>query len=133
MEINELVHGFENGTLTSDQWTHEAHLTIALWYVYHFGMYKAITLFRIGNIRKNKVVDSQYVASKYHETMTVFWVIELDKFKTEHSELHDFNLLREAMCRERKFFDKGYINQFYSEKLIVSAYARAMYVTPDLV
>lgn len=44
-EIKNIVRAFEDCTLPRSEWTHHAHLTIALWYLTHFSPARGDKLF----------------------------------------------------------------------------------------
>lgn len=44
-EINNLITSFEDCTLPRCQWTHAAHLTVALWYLTQYEVKEAIEPF----------------------------------------------------------------------------------------
>jgi hypothetical protein len=47
-EIDSLIHAFQEGSLPRSQWTHEAHLTVALWYLFYDSEQEAINAVRNG-------------------------------------------------------------------------------------
>ena len=91
-EIVNLVKAFENCTLPRDEWTHQAHLIVALWYLTHYSQSKATNCIknRIQNynnaiaLAKRGALSAQRCCkqigikttkdSGYHETITLFWI-----------------------------------------------------------
>jgi len=74
-EIENLVRAFEECTLPRSEWTHHAHLTIALWYLTHYPQLEAIDCIR-DRIKKYNTANGIKITkdSGYHETITLFWV-----------------------------------------------------------
>jgi hypothetical protein len=54
-ELAHLVTEFEACTLARERWTHEAHLTVALWYLARHELAEATALIRDGIKRYNQV------------------------------------------------------------------------------
>ena len=53
-EVERVVAGFMDGTLPHAEWTHRAHLTVALWYATHHEAADALDLVRAGILRLNR-------------------------------------------------------------------------------
>jgi hypothetical protein len=70
--IAALVAGFEQCTLPKEQFTHEAHLTTAMWYLRHYPQAEATNRMRRGIQRYNASVGGSPTA--YHETITLAWI-----------------------------------------------------------
>lgn len=74
-EIDELINGFLNKTLPKDKWTHEAHLTTAIWHLKTLEYYEAVCLIKSRIISYNLSVGGVNDSNNgYHETITVFWM-----------------------------------------------------------
>ena len=74
-EIETLVAQFQNQTLPVAAWTHEAHLTVAVWYLTHYNLAEATCLLRSGIITYNNAVGTPNNATRgYHETLTLLWI-----------------------------------------------------------
>lgn len=74
-EIEHLVRTFEECTLPHEQWTHHAHLTVALWYLRRLPVEQATDSLRSGIKTLNKshgVADTP--TGGYHETITLFYI-----------------------------------------------------------
>jgi ribosomal-protein-alanine N-acetyltransferase len=122
-----LVRGFERQLLTKAAFTHEAHLTVGLWYVYHEGEWNALKKMREGLLA---FLQGLGLNGHYHETMTVFWVKALAQFVAEGPKL-SFGEMLEALLQS-PLADKQFSKQFYSAACLESMQARASYVPPDL-
>lgn len=71
-EIRAVVEGFEGCTTARDSFTHREHLTVAVWYLYHFAEDQALAKMRDGLL---KFLDHHGVATaKYKEELTVKWI-----------------------------------------------------------
>jgi hypothetical protein len=126
-EINALVASFIAKTLPLPEWTHEAHLIVAIWFLSKYKIEEAICLLRSGIITYNQAVGTENSATKgYHETLTLFWAhiiagfLERNKYKTLLETCNNF-LLSEEATRE-------YPLNFYSREVLFSTKARAFWV-----
>ncbi|MCP2728197.1 hypothetical protein [Limnofasciculus baicalensis] len=57
-EIEDLIQRFENGTLPRGEWTHHAHLIVALWYLTHYPQPEATNYIRNGIKRYNQSITT---------------------------------------------------------------------------
>src|SRR5690242_10266952 len=87
-EILSLVRGFEDCTLLRSEWTHAAHLTVALWHLLEFDWAEAVERVRRGIKRYNAahgIVTTP--TGGYHETLTIFWLRHVRSFLEDgHNE-----------------------------------------------
>lgn len=74
-ELERLVGQFEDCTLPKPQWDHLAHLSVALWYLFHFDEAEAAERMISGILRYNhsKGIPATRQGG-YHETITLFWL-----------------------------------------------------------
>ena len=124
-EIRELVSAFEACRFHPSEFRHYQHLTVALWYVWHFSPEEAATRISTG-IRK---LAKTYGRTGYHETITLFWLRIVANFVGEHrtdSISSTANALIEC-CN-----NKDLIREFYSAELLATDKAKAEWVEPDL-
>ncbi len=130
-EILHLIEGFENCTLPKEQWTHQAHLVMAVWYISKLDVAAATEIIR-SNIKKyNEAVGGENTdTSGYHETITLFYIWFVKKFLTlsnpENSLLENTN----NFCT--KHGDTNLSFGYYSKELLMSVEARRNWVEPDL-
>lgn len=131
-EVLSLVRGFEFCTLSRAEWTHRAHLTVALWYCLRHPFAEATGLVRDG-IRKYNAAHGivQTPTGGYHETMTLFWLRIVRKYLAEVPDAH-CSLAALANGLIERYGDKGLPFEYYTRELIFSAEARAAWVEPDL-
>ena len=131
-EIKTLVDQFVTKTLAAKAWTHNAHLTVGLWYVSKYGRQEASiqmpNLIRkynesLGNVNSD--------TSGYHETITQYWVWLLDCYWQQVQEkmslVNACNFLLSSSYGNPSSF-----LTFYSKSLIFSTEARLTFVEPDL-
>jgi hypothetical protein len=70
-QIAQLVRAFEAGTLAPHEFSHHAHMTVALWYLSRMPFAEATATMRT-NIQH---FAARYQQSQlYHETITGFWM-----------------------------------------------------------
>lgn len=134
MDIRELVAAFESQTLPSTAWTHEAHLSVALWYLLEYGLDIAMCKIRPGIIAYNLASGGRNtVDGGYHETLTIFWMKILHRFVEEEGfgRNRRYEIIRKELF-ESSYADKGLPLQYYSRERLMSARARGQWVEPDL-
>ncbi|XGV99988.1 MAG: hypothetical protein ACAF41_13770 [Leptolyngbya sp. BL-A-14] len=129
--IEALVEAFEDCTLPRSQWTHAAHLTVALWYLVHYPPSTAIDRMREGIQRYNAAMNiRQTLNGGYHETITLFWLWIGQWYLAERrlSGLAPDALkpFLELCCDPKLPF------RYYSHDRLMSWEARTAWVEPDL-
>lgn len=96
--IELLVKRFQERTLPKDEWTHEAHLIVALWHLKKYNKAEATCLLRAGIINYNLVIGTPNTGnSGYHETITLFWIKLIDYFIDRNKELNMKELVAEFL------------------------------------
>jgi hypothetical protein len=130
-EVNLLVNRFEERTLPKTEWTHAAHLTVGLYYCFHYPFGTAKNLMSDGIYWLNDAHGTPNTeTSGYHETLTVFWLKTIAAFISENKEEKSLVVLANnllAVCNDTKLPLK-----YYSRELLFSTEARLNYVEPDL-
>jgi hypothetical protein len=128
-EVEQVVRGFESCQLPPSEFTHAAHLTVALWYLSSGStVMEAADLMRAGLFRflDHHAPDRQ----KYNETITLFWIKLIRGFlndrETEGSLLDAANEISESFGSSQLIFD------YYSRGHLFSEEAKAGWVEPDL-
>jgi hypothetical protein len=130
-EIKELVRAFEACTLPKEEWTHEAHLTVGLYYLVHHPFGVAKNLMSDGICWLNdKHGTPNTDTSGYHETMTHFWLTAISEFLNSNAEESNISALTNGMLLELN--DRNLPLKKYSRELLFSPLARREYVPPDL-
>lgn len=131
--IKSLVEGFEQCTLPKQQWTHEAHFVMALWYCYHLPLPTAVEAIRTGIKKYNRSVGGVNDADHgYHETITLNYIQLITRFLITSTieELNDLEVLNKKMLVQ-PFIARDYLLHFYSKEVLMSREARAKWVIPD--
>ena len=132
-EIETLITKFQNKTLPLVDWTHEAHLTVGLYFVAKHGHGKAMDMLRDCIFTYNASVGTMNSdIGGYHETITQFWVWLLDAYWQQVAEkislVDAINLFLKSDFSKRDVF-----LTFYTKGLLFSVKARKTFVAPDLV
>jgi hypothetical protein len=126
-EIKAVVRGFESCSTGKSEFTHISHLAVTVWYLRRLSLEQATEKMRASLFR---FIDHYGIEGKYHETLTVFWMRavrrRLDELDQDLSLLETTNAVIEALS------DSHLVFEYYSEKLLWSAEARAKWVQPDL-
>ena len=127
-EIEEVVRGFETCATAPADFSHAAHLTVALWYVAHAPLDVAAERMRHGLARfiAHHGVDPQ----KYHETITLFWLKLVQHFLAHagaERPLPDVANELIARCGDSKM-----LFAHYSREIVGTEAARTGWVEPDL-
>jgi hypothetical protein len=129
MHDRAFLAAFEATTLSSEHWTHRAHLRVAFLYLRDLGFDEALVRIRSGIRalnRSNAVEDTP--TSGYHETLTVAWArIVASAITPACSE--DFEAF--ALSNPR-LLAKDLLRAHYSKERLLSPEARASFVEPDL-
>jgi hypothetical protein len=132
-DIEVLVEAFQQHRLPPSDWTHQAHLLVALWHTQRYPEAEALCLLRAGIITYNRAVGTPNNAERgYHETLTVFWVKNLLQF---WQEIGTKTPLSEAAARllNSPRADTQYPLSFYDRASLFSTAARASYLPPRVV
>ncbi|MEQ9239018.1 hypothetical protein [Coleofasciculus sp. E2-BRE-01] len=130
-EIERLIQAFEQGTLPRNEWTHQAHLIVALWYLTHYPQPKATDFIRNGIQQYNRAIGIITTKdSGYHETLTLFWVQMVGQYLVAKGK----NLSLEALANG---LIQDYTNphlplEYYSRDYLMSWQARQHWIEPDL-
>jgi hypothetical protein len=130
-EIFSLVRRFDDCTLPRAEWTHAAHLTVALWFLLEFDWPEATERVRRGIRRYNAAHGIQPTPTGgYHETLTLFWLRVVRAFlEAERNEARALVHLANELAATH---DKGLPLSHYTRELLFSPEARAHWVEPDL-
>ena len=130
-EILALVRRFEDCTLPREEWTHAAHLTVALWHLLQFDWPEASAHVRRGIKRYNAARGIPTTPTGgYHETLTLFWLRTVRRFlEAERNEARALVHLANELAATH---DKGLPPRHYTRERLFSPEARAGWVEPDL-
>ena len=129
-DVEALVRGFEDCTTRAADFTHGAHLTVALWYLRRSGMATATGMMRESLLRFIKHHHEQ----GYNETITVFWlrVVQsfLEKAHARGAEGRSMTELANALMAT--YNDSRLIYDYYSKELLKTQAAKETFVEPDV-
>ncbi|MEG4276815.1 hypothetical protein QUA62_04830 [Microcoleus sp. MON1_C1] len=130
-EIDSLIHAFQECNLLRSQWTHEAHLTVALWYLCYDSEQEAINAIRNGIKRYNSVQGIEITQnSGYHETLTLFWMRTIRRYLADESQNRSIVDLANGLIA--KYADRTLPFRYYTRDRLMSWEARNSWVEPDL-
>ena len=125
-EVETLVHAFETATIPPSQFTHAAHIAVALSYLDKWPLAPALARMREKLFQftaRNHLVDL------YHETLTTFWMRLLDHVAQNHYQ--EVPLWRRINLIVARWGTAAPVQAHYSHELIKSKIARAEWVPPD--
>ncbi|MFL6207293.1 MAG: hypothetical protein ACJ74W_00335 [Pyrinomonadaceae bacterium] len=130
-DVARLMAESEACTLTRERWTHEAHLTVALWYLARHELAEATALIRAGIKRYNQACGvAQTKTGGYHETITLFYVRVIKRYLAcapASASLAELVTGMIAACGDRQL---PFV--YYSREHLLSWTARTSWVEPDL-
>ncbi|HJQ34708.1 MAG TPA: hypothetical protein VJ866_21345 [Pyrinomonadaceae bacterium] len=130
-EILALVRGFEDCTLPREEWTHAAHLTVALWHLLQYDWPEAVRRVRLGIQRYNAAHGIRTTPTGgYHETLTLFWLRHVRTFlEGGRNEARALVHLANELAATA---DKSLPLEHYTRERLFSPEARAHWVEPDI-
>ena len=120
---------FEAGSWLVPEWTHSAHVAMA---VAHLRRYPDGTLGRVRAIRhyNDKQGTPNTESSGYHETLTRFWLAIVADFPRRGSFASEFEAATAAVARYGG--ERGLHSAYFSFDVVRSRQARAEWIPPDL-
>ena len=131
-EVSRLAAAFEACTLPREEWTHRAHLTVALWYLSRLPAEAAEEAIRTGIRRYNAsrgIVTTE--TSGYHETLTRFYVHVVGRFVREEPA-GDGDWAARANALFERCGARDLPLRHYSKERLMSKEARFGWIEPDL-
>ncbi len=130
-EIFSLVRRFGDCTLPRSEWTHAAHLTVALWHLLQYDWAEAVERVRHG-IKLYNAANGVATTreSGYHETITLFWLRRVRSFLEEGR--NEGCSLAPLANRLVEGADRNLPLEYYSRELLFSWEARLSWAEPDL-
>jgi len=128
MDDQALWEAFVGCSLTSVQWTHEAHLRTAFLHAQRHSLDEAHLRLRAGIIRLNERHGLVETSTRgYFETLTRVWLVLVADAGARTCATNSGELLER--CPE--LFDRTLPLRYYSKELLSSVRARAIFVPPD--
>lgn len=130
-EVDSLIERFESRKLPKAEWTHEAHLVVAIWYCSKHSFAKALELTRQYITAHNESVGTPNTDTEgYHETITKFWLMVASHFIQTSEPASIAELCNNFITSE--ITSSSYPLIFYSKARLFSVEARYNWVEPDL-
>lgn len=120
------IEDFEKGAIDPEQFNHEAHAYVAWSYLQRYELLDSITRF-CGALRR--LTKKLGVESKYHETITWFFMIQIAERKPK-PDLDDWQTFKR---RNADLFATrpSILSRYYSDQRLGSSIARTQFVLPD--
>jgi hypothetical protein len=128
-EIEALMHAFRERTLPKSDWTHNAHLTAAIWFLRTFGLDEATCRLKSSIITYNLSVGGINDGKNgYHETLTIFWLDVAHFFVTQNPALSLKDCTNAFLSSP--LVDRALPFLFYDKDELLASPARARYLAP---
>lgn len=125
-EVAALVSAFENASIPASEFTHAAHIAVALSYLDALSPEEALERMR----EKIRAFAAHHgVGNLYHETLTTFWMRLLEHVASA-SDL-DLPLWRRINLIVEDWTKRRPVETHYSPEVIKSQTARDKWVPPD--
>ena len=125
-EIEQVVQGFESCITGKDNFSHEDHLAVAVWYLRQDER-QALNLMRAS---LHRFLDHYECRANYHETLTRFWILLVQQTLADVSP--NLSLLDATNAVVNRLNDSRIAFDYYSKELVESAAAKEGWVEPDL-
>lgn len=122
----DIVESFEKATLEPGEFGHEAHVLVAWHYLGEQSLLDAIGRFTAAIKRLTRKLG---VSSKYHETITWFYLIKVAE-RLKAAPEADWPAFK-AANPDLFARNPGLIEKYYSKALLESDTARRMFLLPD--
>jgi hypothetical protein len=131
-ELERLVGAFEAAELTREEWTHEAHLLVGLWYASRHPRPEAVSRMRRGIRNLNRACGvADTTTSGYHETITLFYMWMLARFVADHGPDRPLDALANGLMAS-EYAERTFPLTYYSKDRLFSVPARLGWLEPDL-
>ncbi len=129
--IEDLIEGFQTCKLPRYQWTHQAHLIVALWYLTHYSELEARNCICNGIKKYNRAIGIKTTKdSGYHETITLFWIQIVDQYLCAGGKNRSLVELVNGIIQD--YGNARLPFEYYSSDLLMSQEARQRWVEPNL-
>lgn len=128
-EIEALVKAWSELTLPFAEWTHRAHLTVALWHVLRYPPEEALDRVRAGIQAYNLSQGvEQTPEGGYHETLTRIWMAVVQDYVSRcgPGPIEELAPGLWETCQDQKL-----ALRFYTRERLLSWEARTTFVEPD--
>lgn len=130
-QLTRLIEGFATCTLPCDEWTHQAHLIVGLWYCSQHDATEATDILRDSIKRYNVSCGKQNTESSgYHETITRFFVWYIKRYLDALDAPRSLVAIVNDFCAQH--VERSSPLNYYSQERLMSIAARLGWVEPDL-
>ena len=129
-ELDRLVEQFRAATLPAAEWTHQAHLAVGTWHVYHHGAAGALDLMRAGILRLNDRLGTPNTDTRgYHETITRAYLVLIDHVLERSPRTTATDAVSRVL--QDPIAMTGVLLNYYSKDALMSVAARRRWIEPD--
>jgi hypothetical protein len=126
----EFLRSFEECTLPFEQWKHCAHIQVAYLYLRRWPFAEALDRIRVSIKRYNAATNTpESLERGYHETMTVAWMRLVDFTLREYGAAAN---AEEFLQAQEHLLNRKALRFFYTREQLISWWAKAEWVEPDL-
>ncbi|HMC54715.1 MAG TPA: hypothetical protein VKH19_06045 [Gemmatimonadaceae bacterium] len=129
-EWETLARRFEAAELSREEWTHEAHIAMAAWYLVRHEPDEALSLVRAGIQRINATHGPSPSGRGYHETLTRLYMTLVRRALARRTLRRP--LLDAVNGVVAELTDRDIPLQYYSPARLFSAEARTVWLPPDI-
>jgi len=129
-EWDRLARRFEAAELSREEWTHEAHIAMAAWYLVRHEPDEALSLMRTGIQRLNAAHGPSPSGRGYHETLTRLYMALVRRALARHTLGRP--LLDAVNGVVTELTDRDIPLRYYSAARLFSAEARTGWLAPDI-
>ena len=131
-DVLDLARRFEDRSLPASEWTHRAHLRVALHAVLRRGAAGARDHLRRHIRAFNEALGNENTDhSGYHETVTTFYVFNLSAFAMRNDDTRVCAELFERLDAD-PISHRDFLHRHYSPEALDSVEARRGWVAPNL-
>ena len=131
-DVVRLVARFEDGTLPKAEWTHQAHLAVALWYASRLPFEEALAVVREGIRRINAAHGvATTPTGGYHETITRFYMGVICGYVAEEEPGTENDWAARVHRLLARYGARDLPLRHYTKDLLMSSEARFGWVEPD--
>ena len=133
-EVLHLVARFQDRTVPKAEWTHSAHLAVALWFASRLPFEKALSAMRDGIQEVNAAHGVATTPSGgYHETITRFYMRVICGYVAMRSEMRGGDWALRVNRLLQRYGARDLPLRHYTKDRLMSVEARLGWVEPDLV
>jgi hypothetical protein len=132
-DVLRLVERFADRTLPQAEWTHSAHLAVALWYAARLPYEEALATIREGINSVNAAHGVVTTPSRgYHETITRFYMRVICAYVANEEATEGMDWAARVNRLLARYGAKDLPLRHYSKDRLMSVEARFGWVEPDL-